>query len=510
MGRGTESRGTSSPHDVSVPSQQTDVVSFHQGPFTNRNLHAAIGSPVRHVASPSRRVTLRKYQRTLIQQRFDLLRRALVVAIWAGAFILVWAEIPQLSQFMAGLFAALILLSIPVASRETLLIAGIVCVGTAALISYAEASIAAIEVGLERSLIFAALIPTLALTRATARRMPSVIRSQQRIAALSPESGDIGIVFGSQAFGAVLNTGAFAIMSAVLPSDASPERRKSAGAAALRGMNIAIFWSPFFVGFAVASAALPSVAPWQIMPVGLVLVTCCIGIGLLMFAKPLTIAGIKAAAACLMPILPRMAIAAGMVIAASLILGLTTLGAVVVVMPLLCYWQMRRRPENTEDVQAETWAGLSRVGPDLVLIAAAMVLGTVAESSEPVQAMLSSVFGPETPGPVAVGALIVVMVVPAIVGIHPIVTGTVMIATLAALPLSVSDLVLFEAMLVGWAIGSMVSISSLSVVTSGAMFGTRALALAFGPNLLYAAAVVVFAITYLSGVDAAISALSAL
>ena len=444
----------------------------------------------------------------MISSHIDLLRRALVIAIWAGGLVLVWGDIPALALGLAALFAALIVLSITQASRETLLIAGGVCIATAALVFYGEADPAAIERGFERSLIFAALIPTLALTRATARRMPSVMRSQQKIAALSPESGDIGIVFGSHAFGAVLNTGAFAIMSAVLPSGASPERRKSAGLAALRGMNIAIFWSPFFVGFAVASAALPAVAPWQIMPVGFVLVACCILIGLLIFVRPLTGASISAAAACLLPILPRMGIAAGMVIAASLLLGLSTLGAVVVVMPILCLWQMRRRPETAEGVRTETWASLSRVGADLVLIAAAMVLGTVAETSAPVQEMLSAVFGPDTPGPVAVGALIVVMVVPAVVGIHPIVTGTVMIATLAALPLSVSDLVLFEAMLVGWAIGSMVSISSLSVVTSAAMFGTRPLGLAFGPNLLYAAAVVIFSITYLSGLDVLIAAIS--
>ena len=310
-----------------------------------------------------------------------------------GAASVVWAEIPQRPQSRRRTVRRSDSSVHPGRLAGTLVIAGIVGVGGGGS-SLMPKPASQREVGLERSLIFAALIPTLALTRATARpRMPRVIRRSARIAALSPESGDIE----RAAAAAVRLSGlrsrrrrAFAIMSAVLPSDASPERRKSAGAAGPPGNEHRDRGGGVLRrSFAVASAALPSdgsVANHAGRCSGDVLhrdraSDVC---------ETSNHRRDQSGRACLMPILPRMAIAAGMVIAASLILGLTTLGAVVVVMPLLCYWQMRRRPENTEDVQAETWAGLSRVGPDLVLIAAAMVLGTVAESSEPVQAMLSS------------------------------------------------------------------------------------------------------------------------
>ena len=54
-----------------------------------------------------------------------------------------------------------------------------------------------------------------------------------------------------------MNIGAFALVSAALPSDAGEQRRQVAAEAALRGMNAAVLWSPFFISFAVAGIYLP-------------------------------------------------------------------------------------------------------------------------------------------------------------------------------------------------------------------------------------------------------------
>src|SRR3546814_6186122 len=68
--------------------------------------------------------------------------------------------------------------------------------------------------GLDRSLVFAALLPTLALIRAVARGMQSVRVAQHRIASLPARWAGIGLLFGAHAFGAVLNTGGVARMGA--------------------------------------------------------------------------------------------------------------------------------------------------------------------------------------------------------------------------------------------------------------------------------------------------------
>jgi hypothetical protein len=65
------------------------------------------------------------------------------------------------------------------------------------------------------------------------------------------------------------------------------------------------------------------------------------------------------------------------------------------------------------------------------------------------------------------------------------ITGTVMMAAFAGSGLAIADLPLMLAMLFGWGLGSMNSISSLSLITAAQMFRVRPLGLAFGPNLLF-------------------------
>ena len=94
-------------------------------------------------------------------------------------------------------------------------------------------------------LIFTALLPTMALVRATASLMPSVHRAQKALADLPESASTGGFHIAANIFGAVINTGALAILSAALPDDASEKQRRRAAEATLRGMVTAAAWSPF-------------------------------------------------------------------------------------------------------------------------------------------------------------------------------------------------------------------------------------------------------------------------
>ena len=74
--------------------------------------------------------------------------------------------------------------------------------------------------GGERVLIFAALLPTMALVRATAMTMPSVHATQRRLAELPEHAFAGGQQLAAHVFGGIINTGAFALLSAVLPDNA--------------------------------------------------------------------------------------------------------------------------------------------------------------------------------------------------------------------------------------------------------------------------------------------------
>ena len=84
-------------------------------------------------------------------------------------------------------------------------------------------------------LIFTALLPTMALVRATASMMPSVHRTQDALAQLPASASSGGLHLAANIFGGIINTGALAILSAAIPKDADDQRRQLAAEAALRG-----------------------------------------------------------------------------------------------------------------------------------------------------------------------------------------------------------------------------------------------------------------------------------
>lgn len=398
---------------------------------------------------------------------------------------------------------AYVVLTLPEARVETkVLVAGGSLITVLLLATVATAADALR--GLERSLIFAGLLPTLQMTRAVALRMPSVRASQERLAALPGRAADVGVAIGTTVFGSVLNTGAFALVSAVIKDDATEQRRLTAARAAMRGMNISVLWSPFFVGFAVAGTYLPMVELWQIVPLGFFCVCLSIAIALAMFARPFSLGAVRDALACLGPIAPRLGFAAGTVVLVGAFTPLLTLGAIVVVMPVLCLIQFGRHRNQVRPVFESTATAMRSMGDDLALIVVAMVVATMAGEADAVIVHVAPLLENGLPAPVIIALMIGIQLVPAIVGIHPIITGTILLAALTGLPHGVLPLALFEAMLAGWGLGSMISIASLSVVTSGSMFRVRPLQLAFGPNLLYVMVVWAVMVPLLSAVHYAL------
>jgi hypothetical protein len=368
------------------------------------------------------------------------------------------------------------------ARRETLAVCALVGAAIAVLL-WRDGEPGRLEHGLERALLFAALLPTLRMTRAAIRRLGAVVSARGRPATPPERWADVGVPLGSHVFGSMLNTGAFAIMSSVVPEGSSAERRQRAAEASLRGMNVAVLWSPFFVGFAVAGTYLPAVEAWQVSGLGLVIAAGALLVGLAMFGRPFEPRAVVAALGCLGPIVPGMLLAGGAVVACGSLTALSTLGSVLVVMPPLALAAVLAGGATPREVARETFDGMRLMGDDMLLIAAAMGLGTVAEASASVREALAPLVGGGLAPSATLALVVFSMLLPAMAGVHPMITGTVLLGAVTGAGHTVSDLALMEAMLVGWGLGSMVSISSLSVVTSGAMYGAVPLRLAYGRNL---------------------------
>ena len=333
-------------------------------------------------------------------------------------------------------------------------------------------------------LIFACLMPTLALVRATAMTMPSVTHTQSALAALPPEHSASGLQLASHTLGGVMNIGSFALIAASLPVDADERRRLVAAEAALRGMNSAVLWSPFFISFAIGGAYLP--ADYALGAIGLGLISA-----LFFYIISASLTAPKAVKFAffesLVPLRPvgkRVLVGIGSVIAVSVITGLTALYAVVLTMPILCLVQMFRRPETTKTIYRNFSELQQQSGGDLVIISVSMIVAALAQNSDVLPELTKVVFG----GTLYVWQMIWILPVlvwfGSIFGVHPVISSAPLLALFAPHLTVLDAMFVMQAHMIGWSTGTMSSIASMSVITVAEQFRLRPAQLAFGRNMI--------------------------
>ncbi|MGB1528495.1 MAG: hypothetical protein ACPG9H_05515, partial [Candidatus Puniceispirillaceae bacterium] len=319
-------------------------------------------------------------------------------------------------------------------------------------------------------LIFACLLPTLTLVRATALTMPSVMETQRQLGQLPAKTSASGLQLASHVLGGVMNIGAFALIAASLPQKAGPERRRVAAEAALRGMNGAVLWSPFFISFAVANIYLPSGISFGAIMLGLVTAVLFFLVTSALAAPAGARFSVLDAMQPLRPIIPRLLIAVSAVILLSVATGFTALLAVVTTMPILCVIQMCRRPQTARQIAQTFWYLQKGSGDELVIISTSMVIASLAADTTSLSVMLDGLFGKAPAIWLMIWGLPVLVWLASVLGVHPVISAAPLLAYFAP-SLTVFDAIfVMQAHMIGWAAGTMTSFSSLSVVLVGELF----------------------------------------
>ena len=331
-------------------------------------------------------------------------------------------------------------------------------------------------------LIFACLLPTLTLVRATALTMPSVMETQRQLGQLPAKTSASGLQLASHVLGGVMNIGAFALIAASLPQKAGPERRRVAAEAALRGMNGAVLWSPFFISFAVANVYLPSgISFWATM-LGLMTAVLFFLVTSALAAPAGARFSVLDAMQPLRPIIPRLLIAVSAVILLSVATGFTALLAVVTTMPILCVIQMCRRPHTARQIAQTFWYLQKSSGDELVIISTSMVIASLAADTTSLSVMLDGLFGKAPAIWLMIWGLPVLVWLASVLGVHPVISAAPLLAYFAP-SLTVFDAIfVMQAHMIGWAAGTMTSFSSLSVVLVGELFRLPTSVLSAGRN----------------------------
>ena len=411
-------------------------------------------------------------------------RLACLTLAWVAALISIVMAQPSgpVAAIGAIAFGIFTLLTITRLRWDSLVILAVLAVVTLLLVESMPGP-AAILAGGERVLIFAALLPTMALVRATAMTMPSVHETQRRLARLPDSAISGGQQLAAHVFGGIINTGAFALLSAALPPDATAARRRASAEAVIRGMVTSSAWSPFFIGFAIGQNFVAPVYAWMAIAIGTVSALLFTIVTLLGLNHEFARGQLGLSLSCLRPVASRLLIVLLTVLGVALVFRLTALSAVVVVMPLLVAVQLGRHRDKARVILLQTRDAMHSTADDLVVITAAMLVAFFATQDGSLASLVGSLHAGQIPGWVALISTPVLMMLFSVVGIHPVITSTALLATFSGGGADVHPALLVQAHLIGWGAGTMSSFASLSVLTCAGLYRVSSRQLVFGHNI---------------------------
>jgi hypothetical protein len=415
---------------------------------------------------------------------------AMVALLWLKGVASTLVDLPPaLSQLAVLPLAAMIVCALLTMVNQIRILCIALAIATGALAGLYD-QWDAILPGLERATIFPAFLATIVLLRATADQRPEIAAARRLFSALGEDERGGGVTVGAFLLGSVLQVGQFAIFAPIVGRDAPVEERRRVFMSALRGMALVPFWSPFIVATAVAAIYLPEVPVWQTMILGLTLAAIAMLMGVTMLER---VGGrlsgpavIWRALATLAPVMPSIAVAALIVVGATVLTDLTTLQALVIAMPVPCVLAVLfAKGGDVRAAARATVANAGRIGPETSILVFAMTLGLVFEACLP-QMGLGDWLESLSLGPFAI-ILIVIMSInlAGLCGIHPIVSGAIVLVLFTGIPTGLADVILMQAMLVGWGLCSSISIGSLSIAAGAAMFDLSPEGLVTRDNLVF-------------------------
>ena len=409
----------------------------------------------------------------------------LVGALWLLAAGHILIHLPYLDEAMMATLVVFLIACLPRLPRHTMILCGLL-LGAMLILAQSHDQWAAISAGISKASIFPAFLATIVLLRAAADQRPEITNARALFGALPPRERDSGIVIGTHLMGTVLQVGVFAVLAPIMGKDAPAAERRDIFTVAIRGMMTVPFWSPFIVGMAVASQYLPLVPLWQVMTLGLALTVIAILVSILFFDRNRGINTLKRSLSSLAPVSMPVFCAALLVVGATGTTNLSTLEALILVLPIPCIVAvLSAKSGNVKIAIRRTGSGIGRIGPETSILVSSTTLGAVFEAALPHMGLLDWLNTVVLPAWAVILIIIMTMNVAGLFGIHAIVTGTFLLVIFTSVPTGLTDLVLMQALLVGWGLCSGISIGSLTVATGAAMFGIPPVDLITRANILY-------------------------
>ncbi len=469
----------------------------------------------------------------------------LFVLLWASQGIrMAW---PSAAADLAGaVLAAAFILRVFAFLRRPTIVLCCTLAALAAVLIFIYGSPANVLVGFKAAPMFAGFFGSIVLLRATGEQLQQITQARALFARLKPDHRLGGFLVGSHLLSVVLGPGAYAITAPIIgraedeeddPSapggsrpvaaesgqtvrhrehppavpDRSPpvageskgeQERLAAMRACHRGGGLAGLWSPFWIAMALSSQYVPGVPLWHTMALGMSMAACALTASHVLFAPEPSVALLWQALRSLQPIVPPVA---ACVLSVALLSGLTVLSgleALIVSVPVLCALALLAKGRRAFVTGvARTYRGTAHVGNEISILTISLALGGVIRYVFAETGTTDWIGGLDLPAAAVIAVMIGATSLGALVGVHQIVSVSLLLSVFTDLPVRVAGVVLIESTLAAWSCSSIIGLSAIMVGTATAMFHVTPGQVILGPNLKFAVLFATGAILVLAGVN---------
>jgi len=419
--------------------------------------------------------------------RHYLKQRGVVLGV-LGAFLwlyavlnILWPETVLRRAAMVGL-GFYLLVSIRQTDKMTRVIAAI-CISVTLLSLAAGAPLDAASKGLDTVLLFMGFLPAISLIGVMIEQSGALERLSAQVERMPAREQEGATLIAAHAIGAVMTVGAFAAVAPPFERMEDETARQHAGLFAIRGVSLAVMWTPFTVGMGYASANAPTVPLWLGIGCGVPIAI----IGLLVSLGEWNPLKLGHAFALVRQMLWPIVGAALALIGLNALTGLSGMKLVILTTPLAVgIWFLGQGHSAQRMAGRKLFDILGGLGNTMWLFTGSITMGAVLSQTPAVLDVLTHL-GLETLPPAAIfGVLVAASIAMACAGLHSTVIGAVIVAVTAGLVDQLGALAVFLLILFGWQCGAMLSMSSLAVAMATRSFHVPLPAIVLGRNLRFA------------------------
>ncbi len=408
-----------------------------------------------------------------------------MLALWLTGYLTMLPALSPLEPIRLALFIAFLLLALATARSLARVLIG-VAVAAALLTSGHGGGAEVLLAGVDFGIVFAVFLPTLVLVRETMDRAPETQAAQMAFAKLGGEDRLAGLTGSVHVLGAFLILGGLFMTGPFVAAEPDRARRRREALAAMRGFGLAVWWSPFTIGMAFALTNRPDVPLLHAMALGLLLALLGIAISLAVFTPGPAFKGLMRALQALQPITVPAGVSILAVVGVASLTPLGTVAAVGLVMPLLCFGRLAQLGVG-QLLEGSTVAArrLNRLGDEFLLFTAAAIFGFTLQATGGAEFLAGWLALDRLLSIMVPLAIILLGIVLALIGVHSVVIGGLVVALLHPVEHRLPDLIEVATILIPWGAAAMISYSSLSVVTAVSVYRLSFMDFVWSPNIVF-------------------------